>query len=434
MTSFFERQRAAAGVPASPYSGYHLAHNPFPAVPLLEVSTTEDLRRANACFVRRVREAELNRLLQLVRDAAREPRPANFWVAGERGVGKTSLIVEVWNELRRDDACLPVYIPLPLGGVDVLRSIFDAVAASVGPTAFRNAVYAFIYRRIDVSESLPSGLDPTQLKQQMEQSNFGILDQIFHGSVPAGIERRSFTTFVLDELRRANMGDAVQKAVESALKRDFVEGHLKLRPGPRKQYPESLAGLLRLLVCYYDKVVVFVDQLDTAWTRMTPRDRGNFVSVLSEFVRLAGNAGVLVMALYPELLPVLASEYQEAVRVMPVTERNRIEVPPFTETEQVVEVLVRYLESDSLREERKPQMEVDGLMPLYPFTEAGVARLRETYEGNISRILVQAHDLIERGREADFPLLDEEFIRSALQLPVWEEERPVSDEEMKELI
>jgi hypothetical protein len=434
MATFFDRQREKPVVQAL-YEPYYLGQNPFPNVALLNIATPEELRQANARFVRQVRENEITRLLRLINEAAPKQEAANFWVEGERGVGKTSIIVEAWNHFQQSDFYLPVFVRVPGGGVGALRSIFDATTQATSPDILRRAVFAFVYIRLKDGSSLPAGWDVPAVLQAVEDTNFAVLDEILDGKKPLGIDKKTFVNYVLDEARRAAFGAAVEKAVEVALRNDFIQGHLRLRPGSRKQYADSLAGLLRLLSGYYAKVVVFIDQLDTAWTQMKPKERSDFVSAVSEFVRLASGTCVLVMASYPEIPQQLGTAaYRETARVIPITESNRVFVAPFTDTAQVVAIIEKYLQSDSYRQSKKAQMEVEGIPSIYPFTEGAISVLREAFAGNIAEILVRARDLIERGRDSDFPLIDQQLVQSTLQVATMPEPTEVTDEEMKQMI
>ncbi|MBI1925252.1 ATP-binding protein [Candidatus Poribacteria bacterium] len=433
MSTFFDRQREKPTVQAV-YVPYYLGQNPFPNVALLNIATPEELRQANSVFVRQVREKEIERLLRLIDEAAQNQGAANFWVEGERGVGKTSLIVEAWNHFQRSNVYLPVFVRVPRGGVDALGSIFDATTQAMSHEILRLAVFAFVYKRLKEDTSLPTGWDASALLQAIEDTNFVVLDEILQGKEPLSIEKRPFISFVLEGARRAAFSATVEKAIEVALKSDFTQGHLKLRPGSRKQYADSLASLLRLLTCYYEKVVVFIDQLDTAWTQMKPRERSNFVSAVSEFVRLSSGTCILVMASYPEIPQELSTAYRETARVIPITDSNRVYVAPFTDTAEVVAVIERYLWSDNYRQSQKAQMERNGISLIHPFTEGAISVLREAFAGNISQILVYARDLIEKGRDNSFPLIDQQFTQSVLQVTTQPEPAEVTDEEMKEVI
>jgi len=259
------------------------------------------------------------------------------------------------------------------------------------------------------------GLD--KFLTQINETQGEVLDDILlRGNFSHGVAPEDLHLFVESIAKRARLGRRLEKAITVAVKKGFSAGYLELKPGFRKEFTESLSGLFHLLSAFYQKTVVFVDQLDTVWTKMKPRERGQFVGAMSDFVRLSVGTCVLVLTAYREITVQIGGgeSYKEAPRTLPITQSNVIDVPSFNDYRQVVKVLESYLNADAYRGEHLAELETQGYDQLYPFTEEGIRILSQHFQGNISRILLLAHDLIKVGQRDEYPLLDREYVTCIL--------------------
>ncbi|HEX2898981.1 MAG TPA: ATP-binding protein, partial [Bacteroidia bacterium] len=82
-----------------------------------------------------VRQAEFQRIWEDMRDARLDAMDPHFLITGQRGMGKTSLMLKVAYEIRRDsrlsDWLLPVLLPEEMYGVSDLMGFWVAVAKAV---------------------------------------------------------------------------------------------------------------------------------------------------------------------------------------------------------------------------------------------------------------------------------------------------------------
>lgn len=211
----------------NPFNAYYLLNNPFPTgAAILSIDSISDFKKQNKIFVREVRDTELIKLFAFLDEASTVKEPRHLWITGNKGTGKTALLVQAINEINllQNNKYIPVYVSMPYAGEQFATGIFNTLVTHMDGQVLRQCVAGLLKKT--VAEHI-EGADYPEFRngdirgfqEKLEHGDSEIIDRIlFQGTTPFQITKEFLGQMILMSARRHMMGEAVNKSLEKNYK------------------------------------------------------------------------------------------------------------------------------------------------------------------------------------------------------------------------
>ncbi|MEW6189709.1 MAG: hypothetical protein AB1466_06375 [Actinomycetota bacterium] len=225
--------------------------------------------------------------------------------------------------------------------------------------------------------------------------------------------RENLVKFIEGALEKTQFGSQIKEAITLAVKEGFSEGHSRLQS--IVDYRETLPGLLQLILAFYEKVVIFIDQLE-GWTALEDSERAMFFGAVAELKWLSAGKSLLTFACLPYLIEQIGEEYLSGrLEISLDLSLCYLDISTPIDHKQATDLLTSFLKSDFYRSQELENMKSKGLNELYPFSEDGVKEMVSLLNGDALGILSNSGRLIEEGKLAGYPAIDAKFVEKKIK-------------------
>ncbi len=260
--------------------------------------------------------------------------------------------------------------------------------------------------REEVEEAEEEGAKPEAEEQKEEVREETEEDKKLKGL------RENLVKFIEGTLEKTQFGSQIKEAITIAVKEGFSEGHSKLQS--IVDYRGTLPALLQLILTFYEKVVIFIDQLE-GWTALEDTERAMFFGAVAELKWLSAGKSLLTFACVPYLIEQIGEEYLSGrLEISLDLSLCYLDISFPIDHQQTTDLLISFLKSDFYRSQELENMKSKGLNELYPFSEDGVKEMVSLLNGDALGILFNSARLIEEGKLAGYPTIDADFVKTKL--------------------
>lgn len=403
------------GEEKSMFAKYGLSRNPFPSQELPRVPNIAEYVK-NICIT--VREKELQEIKDKFLDIAFGGNATNLWIHGELGVGKSAIIIFIYNLLKehKSDMVVPLYIVSPGNGID---DIYEETVRQLGGGFFVKLSQKLLVKTISRNEVVIRSDNPKKIIAEIEED-------------PASIE-----TLIEKEL--LDIDELISKALL-----ELSEGHIyvddkmiKLVLQMLMNYEKSwdsiknyskkdrLDGLVTLFYLFreagYHMTFLFIDQLEYSWRIWSKTKKDRFVMDVRELVQRSIPYLSVLCTSNIDLTEDINVNYPTLLRPLPMNP-GRVVVVKSLSKEQMRQLVEFYL---NLARVSKSSPE------LYPFTESAVDLIYDKCNGVTGHVLIACFELLNYAARKNLEIIDEEVVRKWYEQKKTEEETSRKVEEKR---
>lgn len=381
---------------------------------------TDQIRLARIVCAR-----EIEKVLSAIKVEAGKNHPKNLWLIKDPDAANMYNVAVAAGVFRglvfsEDPRLFPVYVALPIVFATPLKRIYELMADRLQPKDMRNCVYTLLaeelkglVKRGEDKSVLPE-IDVPELIDEITKTDGIVLDEILFPPKPAAeaaateeeeekaageeettpVEpedprREALINFVEGRVRDETLGfpTVTQNAVVIGMRDGFEKGREALTVG--SGYREALAGLIRLISYFYQKILVFIDQVEM-WEMFSDTEKAAFLGVMTELGFLSGGQSMLVFAGELSTYKAFDPNFTKGCKKINLDLRlTYTDLDTLTSVEGVERMLTDFLEADPIRREKG----------LRPFTRSDVEDLVRRAKGNTLKILEGARRMFEQYRK-----------------------------------
>jgi hypothetical protein len=386
-----------------PYERYYLRDNPFPATPIIDPSSPDD--RINGKIYNPDIMAEAANSFQ----GKIRRRPPLIYIENSefvRGVGKSALTARHWRELQHEQGITSIYI----------RS-----QEKYKPADFAAHLIERWHQQGNLWTTLLKILsDYVTETQQSAISIDGVekLAESFPSLPLRPISLASFLVFNPQRLITDLAHWSTQKTANSLpfdLAQSFFESYLTDPAKFQEAYPKvlrkrkwdnitMLATVYRLLnLGGYEFHYLFFDQFEDVVHGLSGKSLITFNTEMRRLIEASLGRATIVVTLHPGATNTLSSdEGGDITSIAPLDQRHVVDVLPLSE-KGAGKLAQTYLDHYRLMDLKPPD-------PFYPFTREAIKLIYSATRGNIRACLQAFNYAIEEGSDADYPLIDKDFL------------------------
>lgn len=388
------------------FAKYGLSRNPFPSQELPRVPDIAEYVKS-VCIA--VREKELHEIKEKFLDIAFGGNATNLWIHGELGVGKSAVIIFIYNLLRehKSDIVVPLYIVSPGNGID---DIYDETVRQLGGGFFVKLGQKLLAKVIARHEELIHSDTPKEIIAKIEEdsSNIEILiekeilnvDELISKAL---LELSEGHIYVDDKMIKL----VLQMLTNYEKSWDFIKNY------PKKDRLDGLVTLFYLFrVAGYYMTFLFIDQLEYSWRIWSKTKKDRFVMDVRELVQRSIPYLSVLCTSNIDLTEDINVNYPTLLRPLPMNP-GRVVVVKSLSKGQMRQLVEFYL---NLARVSKSSPE------LYPFTESAIDLIYDRCNGVTGHILIVCFELLNYAARKNLEIIDEEIVRK------WYEQKKVEEE------
>lgn len=415
------------------YAKFGLSVNPFPAR-AIAAERHPDLPKTIERFSWEARKDEILQIhKKLIEPAYKDRESGNIWLSGRFGIGKTAILIYIWQELRKREDIVALYSELGTGFPYVYSNIIGQLKMYFFEDLTRRLAHKAVCQYWDhffESETAPVFLKIKDslanfvevLKKVNEEEDEEDENEEVEGSQLTYENVQVVTKTLLSE-------NGITSPVRDGLVKMIVDPHVgyailtdKVQQLKRLQ---ALADLIKTFyLAGYRMTYLFLDQLDYEYRfDFTKSQRDKAASQLKQFAIWTQGYVAMVATTYPDLINYFKLNYPQVLDALPMDKFRIIEVGPLTSDK--AKILARkYLETVKTKE---------SIPDLFPFTEQAIEYVCQTDGINgVPRYLLNAlYSILKSATEYEkVKLIDVDFVKEHLVIP---EEEEVEAEEEKEV-
>lgn len=225
------------------------------------------------------------------------------------------------------------------------------------------------------------------------------------------VQRKALADLIEESLKESGFDEYVEEAIFIAMEIGLSQALEDLKALLRREY--AVKGLLKFAREFYRKAVVLIDMFDV-WESLSEREREDFFTGLDWMSNEYKDDLFFVLVTPPHLVE-KANRYFQADSIITLNlETARLTETSYDESEPIQSIVCAFLESDDLRETQKEAMKKKKLTNSFPFDESGIEEMIKSTNGETIKIIEAAHELIEAGAKAGYPVIDKKFVSKTL--------------------
>jgi len=394
---------------------YGLSRNPFPSQELPEVTDISAYVK-NVCIA--VREKELREIKEKFLDVAfgigeEKGKATNLWVHGELGVGKSAIIIFVYNLLKeyKSDIVVPLYIVSPGNGID---DIFNDTVRQLGGPFFTRLAQRLLAKILARHKDLIHSDDPEKVLEKISDDPSIISDLIQKGV----LDTEELFQKALLELSEGHIyvDDRMIKLVLQTVT-DYEKSWGSIKNYPKK---DRLDGLVTLFYLFsqagFRMTFLFIDQLEYSWRIWTKSKRDRFVMDVRELVQRSMPYLSVLCTSNTDLTEDIEVNHPTLLRPLPMTPGRVTVIRPLSK-EQMRELVEFYLNLARISK-KSPE--------LYPFTESAIDFIYDRHNGVTGHVLAACFELLNYAARRKIEIIDEKVAKD------WYMQRREEEKETKE--
>lgn len=411
--------------PKSKYDIYYLRRNPFPTKPIAPYYDPEETTEAISKFCETARKEELDFIRnKFIKPAIEEKESTNIWLEGDVGVGKSSLLIKCWDELRKRKNVVAIYAPIYSGLSS--EGFYKGWIRQLGIEFFEDLAYRLLQAAfIEKLDALLSHLnfdEREKVKPKIESAvkeNYKILRQIFYG--PKISEAKELRYIDKNELIKqfeywlaSIPGVTCKRLISSSRSSPAIISLFLQKPEEAFKslvdlYPPRYAiSVLQDIILLsdkagYDMTFLFLDQLDFQWERAgwSKSKKDKIILELRTLVAEVSGKLAIASTTYPHLSPVLRGD-PDLMSALPMTPERLCLVGRLSR-EAMREIFATYLKLERTRED---------VPELLPFTVDAVDEITSREMGNTRQILIAAHDILNKAADEKVKQINRDYVKS----------------------
>jgi hypothetical protein len=401
------------------FATYGLSRNPFPSQELPQVTDISAYVK-NVCTA--VREKELREIKEKFLDVAfgmgeEKGKATNLWVHGELGVGKSAIIIFIYNLLReyKSDIVVPLYIVSPGNGID---DIFNDTVRQLGGDFFTKLAQKLLAKIIARHEELIHSDEPKKIVKKIKDDPSDILAFIQKGILDAD-ELVQKATLELSE-GHIYVDDKMIKLVLETLT-NYENAWDSIKNYSKKDRLDGLVTLFYLLSeASFRMTFLFIDQLEYSWRIWGKSKRDRFVMDVRELVQRSMPYLSVLCTSNVDLTEDIEVNHPTLLRPLPMNPGRVTVIKPLSK-EQMRTLIEFYL--DLARVSKKSP-------ELYPFTESAIDFIYDKYNGVTGHVLAACFEILNHAARRKLEIIDEEVAKNwYLQRKKVEEEKTKEEKE-----
>lgn len=401
------------------FSKYGLSRNPFPGQELPQVTDISAYVK-NICIA--VREKELRELKEKFLDVAfgmgeEKGKATNLWIHGELGVGKSAIIIFIYNLLKehKSDIVVPLYIVSPGNGID---DIFNETVRQLGGNFFIELGQKLLAKTIANHVELVHSDKPKKVLQKIEEDPSNIVTFIREGTLDTD-EVVQKTVFELSEGHLYVDDKMIRLVLQTSINYEKAWDSIK-----NYSKKDRLDGLVTLFYLFseagFRMTFLFIDQLEYSWRIWTKSKRDRFIMDVRELVQRSMPYLSVACTSNVDLDEDIQVNHPTILRPLPMNPGRVVVIKPLSK-EQMRTLVEFYL--DLARVSKKSP-------ELYPFTESAIDFIYDRYNGVTGHILIACFELLNYAARQKLEIIDEEVAKNWYSRKV--EEKKVKEEKERE--
>jgi hypothetical protein len=386
----------------NPYSVYGLTENPFPAKALEPVGSQAEVaqyakRVSTAVRKEEIREIE-NKFFRVI--LAPKPKATSLWIQGEIGVGKTAILVYLCDLLSQKytDLVKPVYIETPDSAIS---GIYDQTLKYLGRDFLSDLSASLVCKVLQSDPELVRDDKPEAVVKKLARSQKPKKEllNLLNGQ-----------RIDLDTVARVgtmNFGEGrlfIEDRFVNFILKFFSEEETfseRLREYPKSTRMNGLATLFYLVhLMGYKMTVVFMDQLEYVWTKITRHKRTALAIDLRELVQRSLPYASFLTTTNIDTTEDMRVNNPTIFRALPWDPQKFVEVAQLS-PEKARELVIWYL--NMARKKSRS---------FYPFTEEAIDSVYEQEGRAVGRLLVSLQGILDKATASKRPprTIDEKFV------------------------
>jgi hypothetical protein len=405
------------------YMKFSLSGNPFPAR-AIAAERHPDLPKTIERFSWEARKDEILQIhKKLIEPAYRDRESGNIWISGRFGIGKTAILIYIWQELRKREDIIALYSELGTGFPYVYSNIIAQLKLSFFEDLARKLAHKAVCQYWD--RFFESNNDPTYLKIKDSLAGFAEVLKKANQEESDEEEEVESSQLTYDNVQAVTKTflseNGITSPVRDGLVKIIIDSHVgyavltdKVPQGKRLQ---ALADLIKTTyLAGYRMTYLFLDQLDYEYRfNYTKSQRDKAANQLKQFAIWTQGYIAIASTTYPDLINYFKLNYPQVLDALPMDAYRIIEIGPLT-LEKAKILTRKYLETVKTKE---------SIPDLFPFTEQSIEYICQAEGINgVPRFLLNAlHSILKSAAESEkVKLIDVEFVKEHLVIPEEEEE------------
>jgi hypothetical protein len=410
------------GPTESIYTKFGLSGNPFPAR-AIAAERHPDLPKTIERFSWEARKDEIVQIhKKLIEPAYKERESGNIWVSGRFGIGKTAILIYIWQELRKREDIVALYSELGTGFPFVYSTVIGQLKMSFFEDLARRLAHKAVCQYWD--RFFENDNDPVFLSIKESMTNFQeILKKANReeSEEEEEIENPQLTYENVQAVTKTLLSEnGITSPVRDGLVKILVDPHagyaILTDKVPQAKKLQALADLIKTFyLAGYRMTYLFLDQLDYEYRfNYTKSQRDKAASQLKQFAIWTQGYIAIASTTYPDLINYFKLNYPQVLDALPMDAYRIIEIGPLT-TEKAKMLTRKYLETVKTKE---------SIPDLFPFTEQAIEYICQAEGINgVPRSLLNAlHSILRSAAESEkVKLIDVEFVKEHLVIPEEEE-------------
>lgn len=220
-------------------------------------------------------------------------------------------------------------------------------------------------------------------------------------------QRQALADLIEESFKVTGYDEYVQEAIFIAMEIGLSQALKDLKTLLRREY--AVKGLLKFADEFFRKAVAVIDMFD-GWDYLSQREQEQFFDGLDGICRDLGEDLQVIIVSPPDLVERANRYYHADTTVTFHLETSRMTEPAYDEPETIKLILQAFLEADGYRANQKDALAKKKLENTFPFVQSGIEELIKQFDGATIQIIEAAHDLIEAGSKAGYPVIDKAFV------------------------
>lgn len=416
------------GAGVNKFQKFGLSGNPFFMKAIVTPDTIDD-EELNRIFCYEIRASEIDRIFRvLISPSYENAKPANVWIEGNPGLGKSMILLYIWSQLKvyRPDV-IAFYTEIKKEG---FKLVWDEILRkeNTGMIFFQTLVLRLAAKKVLANPELAE--DNAEILDKLKKDELSIREFL-----PVSFESEEvkeglkIDVSALSAMMKADLGEnGITTKLRDCLLTiltDPVEGYNQLSRIPATVRTRSTAELFRVIrMAGYRMGYLFIDQLDYVFRegKLTANQKQSLVNDFRRFANETKIASVAATS-YPDLSATEFKPNPQLMAALPLNKFTVVEIEALS-TEQAKAMTVKYLDSVKTK---------DSVPGLFPYTEPAIEHISEAAQGHTRTIITSLGGLLEVA--ADDPkvkTIDVDFVSRWIETPegkkAIEGEEAISDE------
>jgi len=407
----------------SKYDIYYLRRNPFPVKPIAPYYDPEEVAEAINKFCEVARNEELDFIRKkFIKPALDEGESTNIWLEGDVGIGKSSILIKIWDELKKEKNVVAIYAPIYSGLSS--EGFYKGWIRQLGIDFFEDLAYRLLQKvflgKIDQLLSHLKPEDREKTKKRLENAvkeDYKVLKEIFYRIKISDVKEMKFIDkkellkqfeYWLSALpgvtcKRLISSSRVKPAIIPLFLEDPAEAFKSLLDLYPPRYAISVLQDVILLSdkAGYDMSFLLLDQLDFQWERAgwSKAKKDKVILELRTLVAEAIGKLAIATTTYPYLSPVLRSD-PDLMAALPMTP-ERLCIIGRLSKEAIRDVFAKYLQTERTKKD---------VPELFPFTVDATDEITSKEQGSTRNILIAAHDILSKAADEKVKQISKDYV------------------------